>query len=381
LQLKEVFPATKKEVYFNSGVMGLVPESTIKVIENYTRDLVTGFRGEKVDMTMWNEKKDNTKKVFASVIGASVEEVAMTPNATTGINTAMNMIPINKGDNIVTTNLEFPMGAVVCANQKKRGAETRYIKGKNGIVDTVDFEKHVDDNTKIIYVDHAGWFNGLLFDIKALADLAHSHGAYLVVDATQTMGVLDWKISNSGVDFAATSTYKWLMGGSWAMSIGFLYAKRKNIEELSPMYVSGGSLEKTGEEDKGSYVDYVYKPRYSTRAMEIYRTADVSKIAVENSMGVLLEHGMAEIEAYVKKIDTKLIDGLLERGYELQTPLEEERRIFLNVKVPDPGETVKKLEAEGVAVSGRVGGVRISPHFYNTVDDVERFFNAWDKIC
>jgi len=98
-------------------------------------------------------------------------------------------------------------------------------------------------------------------------------------------------------------------------------------------------------------------------------------------MGVLLEHGMAEIEAYVKKIDTKLIDGLLERGYELQTPLEEERRIFLNVKVPDPGETVKKLEAEGVAVSGRVGGVRISPHFYNTVDDVERFFNAWDKIC
>ena len=381
MQLKEVFPATKKGVYFNSGVMGLLPESTIKVIEDYSRDLIAGFRGEKVDMTEWDKKRDNTKKVFSAVIGAPEDEVAMVPNATTGINTAMNMIPISKGDNIVTTTLEFPMGAIVCANQKNRGAETRYIKGNNGIVDTADFEKHVDDNTKVIYVDHAGWFNGLLFDIPALAELAHDHGAYFVVDATQTMGVLDWKISDSGVDFAATSTYKWLMGGSWAMSIGFLYANKKNIEELSPTYVSGGSLEKTGEKDMGSYVDYQYKPRHSTRAMEIYRMADVSKIAVENSMGVLLEHGMTEIESYVKKIDTKLIDGLLERGYELQTPLEEDRRIYLNVKVPDVGETVKKLGAEGVEVSGRVGGVRISPHFYNTVDDVEQFFNAWDKIC
>lgn len=381
MQLKELFPATKKEVYLNTGVMGLLPESTIKVIEDYTRDLVASFKGEKVDLSIWNKRKENTKKVISSVIGATEEEIILTPNATTGLNTAMNMIPIKKGDNIVTTTLEFPMGAVVCANQKNRGADTRYIKGRNGIVDTVDFVKHVDDNTKIIYIDHAGWFNGLLFDIKALAELAHNHGAYLVVDATQTMGVLDWKINESGVDFAATSTYKWLMGGSWAMSIGFLYANMKNIEELTPSYVSGGSLEKTGENDKGSYVDYQYKPRHGARAIEVYRMADVSNIAVENSMRVLLDHGMAQIEDYVKKIDTKLIDGLLERGYELQTPLEEDRRIFLNVKTPDPGDTVKKLEAEGVAVSARVGGVRISPHFYNTIDDVEQFFDAWDKIC
>ena len=381
MKLKDVFPATKREVYFNSGVMGLLPESTIKIFEDFNRDLVSGFRGETVDMEEWNKRLGNVKNRFAQVIGATEEEVAMMPNATTGINTAMNMIPIEKGDNIVTTNLEFPMGAVVVSGQKRRGAEARYIKGSKGIVETADFEKHVDDDTKVIYVDHAGWFNGLLFDIPALAELAHDHGAYLVVDATQTMGVLDWKINESGVDFAATSTYKWMMGGSWATCMGFMYANKKNIDELEPMYLSGGGLEKTGEEDKGSYVDYLYKPRHSTRAIEIYRMADPAKIAVENSMGVLLDHGMAEIETYVKKLDTRLVDGLLERGYELQTPLEEDRRIYLNVVTPDPGDTVKKLEAEGVAVSGRVGGVRITPHFYNTIEEVEQFFDAWDKIC
>jgi selenocysteine lyase/cysteine desulfurase len=381
LKLLDVFPATNREVYFNSGVMGLLPESTIKVIEDFNRDLVTGFKGEKVEMEEWNKRLGNVKERFAAVIGSTVDEVAMTPNATAGINTAMNMIPIEKGDNIVTTNLEFPMGAVVVGAQKRKGAEARYIKGKKGVVETSDFEKHVDDDTKVIYVDHAGWFNGLLFDIKALADLAHDHGAYLVVDATQTMGVLDWKIKETGVDFAATSTYKWLMGGSWAMSMGFLYANKKHVDTLEPLYLSGGGLEKTGEDDHGSYVDYLYKSRHSTRAMEIYRMADVSKIAVEHSMGVLLDHGMAEIESYVKKLDTRLIDGLLERGYELQTPLEENRRIFLNVVTPDPGDTVKKLASEGIVVSGRVGGVRISPHFYNTIEEVDHFFKAWDKIC
>ena len=98
-------------------------------------------------------------------------------------------------------------------------------------------------------------------------------------------------------------------------------------------------------------------------------------------MGVLLDHGMENIEKHVKKLDTLLINGLIKRGFKIQTPMEEHRRIFLNVIMPDPKKAVEKLQTEGVVVSAREGGVRITPHFYNTEEEVERFFNIWDKVA
>jgi selenocysteine lyase/cysteine desulfurase len=88
---------------------------------------------------------------------------------------------------------------------------------------------------------------------------------------------------------------------------------------------------------------------------------------------MLLDHGMDRIESYVKALGTRLIDGLLEEGYELQTLVDEGRRIYVNFKVPGFKEVGKKLADSGVSVSPRVGGLRLSPHFYNTMDEVDVF--------
>lgn len=382
---EETFPITEKMLYFNTAVMGCLPSSTIDVIEEYTGDLAAFLRGD----TGWDgtlqaleDRKPESKKVFAKVIGASEDEVACVPNATAGINTIMNMLPVGRGDNIVTTDLAFPMGAVVVENQRRRGAETRFIKSREGIVDTADFEKAVDDDTAIVYLDHAGWFNGLLFDLKAISDIAHEHGARLVVDATQSIGAVNWNVDRSGVDAAATSTYKWLMGGVWPLSTGFMYVNRELVDAHPPAYVSGASMEKMqiGDSEEG-YTRYEFTPQRGIKRLEVFRGTDVSYVAVEHSMKILLKLGLNKVEARIKKLDTMLVDGLIESGFQLQTPEEEDSRIFLNVKNEDPEGIVKRLAEHKIVVSPRVGGIRISPHFYNREDEVDTFLEKLKEVA
>jgi len=385
MDMEEEFPLTKNLLYFNTAVMGCLPASTIKAIEEYAGGLAAFLRGD----TGWDgtlggleDRKPGSKKVFAEVIGASEDEVACVPNCTTGMNTIVNMLPVKRGDNVVTTDLAFPMGAVVVDSQRRRGAETRFIKGRKGIVETDDFEKTVDDDTAIVYIDHAGWFNGLLFDLKAISEIAHDHGAYLVVDATQSFGTLEWDIDRSGVDAAATSTYKWLMGGIWSISTGFMYVNKELIDKYPPAYVSGSTMEKNQISDSPEgYTQYEFKPRTGIRRFEIFRGPDISYAAVENSMKVLLKLGLAKVEKRIKKLDTLLVDGLLESGFELQTPVEEDRRIFVNVKHENPGDIVKELAKDGIIVSSRIGGVRISPHYYNKEEEVETFLERFRKAA
>jgi len=386
LKLKDDFPLTRQLIYFDNSVMGLMPESTLKVIDGYISTLTHHMRGkEKYRIFMggfpgYENARNRSKEAFAKVIGAETEEVACVSNATTGVNTIFNMIPLEKGDNIVATDLLYPMGAAAVHNQHRRGAESRFIKGHGGIVETSDFEKAVDDNTKIVYVDHAGWFNGILFDLPALAEIAHSHGAYLVVDATQSFGALDWQIDKTGVDFSATSTFKWLLGGIWSISSGFMYVNSEHVDSFQPAYAGDMTWEKAQIADSPEgYSQYNFKPQNGSHRFEVFRGTDLSYLAALNSMDVLLDHGMANIEAQIKKLDSKMVDGLLEMGYKLQTPIEEERRSFVNVVVPDPAGTSKKLREEGISVSSRWGGLRVAPNFYNTEAEVDIFLEKLDK--
>jgi selenocysteine lyase/cysteine desulfurase len=384
MELKDEFPLTKRLIWFNTAATGVCPTSTIATIEAYTRDVLSRLQGEEgsiISPEKWAEKRLNSKRLFAKIIDTTEEEVAFVPNASVGVNTAFGMVPLEKGDNVVTTDLSFPMGAVVVNKQRERGAEPRFIKNDGGTVDTSDFEEVVDDKTKIVYVDQAAWFNGFLHDLKAISEIAHEHGAYLIVDATQSAGSIVWDAKGWGVDFLAASTYKWMMGGPSQLRAGFLYIDEEHIDTLNPTYAGGQTLkpERSAYNLEDGFDLYDFEPRQGIKRLEVFPHSMNSYIAVENSLRVLLDHRLNNIERHVKGIGTKLIDGLLSEGYELQTPVEEERRIYLNFKVPNFKEVGKKLADMGVSVSTRVGGLRLSPHFYNSKDEVDVFLEKLKK--
>jgi len=380
LKLREEYPLTRDLIWFNTAANGACPASTIATIEEYMRDAVRSLREGGSGSENWGEKRLNSKRLFAEIIGASEGEVAFVPNASVGVNTAFGMVPLGKGDNVVTTDLCFPMGAVVINKQRERGAEPRFIRNEGGTVDPSAFEEAVDDNTKIVYVDQAAWFNGFLYDLKAISGIAHDHGALFIVDATQSAGVLNWDAKGWGVDFIAASTYKWMMGGPYHLRAGFLYVDEEHIDLCAPY---AGDQTQRPERSLYNIEDgfdlYDYEPRDGLERIEIFPQSTNSYVAVENSLRLLLDYGMDKVEGYVKGIGTRLVDGLTERGYELQTPVEEDRRIYLNFKVPGFKEVGKKLADLGVSVSPRVGGLRVSPHLYNTMEEAETFLEKVDE--
>ena len=378
MKLKDDFPLTRDRIWFNTAATGACPSSTLAVMEEYMADIMSRLRGvggSVMPSEKWAEKRLNSKRLFAKIIGASEGEVAFVPNASVGVNTAFGMVPLEKGDNVVTTDLCFPMGAVVVNKQRERGAEPRFIRNEGGTVDSSAFEEAVDDKTKIVYVDQAAWFNGFLHDLKTISGIAHDHGAYLIVDATQSAGSIVWDAKGWGVDFLATSTYKWMMGGPYQLRAGFLFIDGEHIDALSAPYAGDQTLkpEQSMYNQEDGFDLYDYEPREGIERLEVFPHSMNSYVAVENSLRVLLDHGLDRIEAHVKGIGTKLIDGLLEEGYELQTPVEEDRRIYVNFKVPGFKEVEKKLADSGVSVSPRVGGLRLSPHFYNNKGEADVF--------
>ena len=385
LKLKDEWPLLKGKIHFDTATTGAMPASTIKVIGEYVETVQSMFRGELPWQSGTGEyanRRLNAKKLFAEIIGGREEEIAFIPNATAGINTAMNMIPMKRGSNIVCTNLSFPMGATIVNKQRDRGAKPKWIKNKKGTVTLEQFEKAVSDKTAAVVVDQPSWFNGYLHNLKGLAEICHEHGAKLVVDGTQCIGSLAWEADAWGVDFAATSTYKWLMGGHYGQSAGFLFVSKPNIDATQPVYVGERTLEPVlGERNTfDEFTLYDFKPRKGLERIEVFARQEISYVAVENSMKVLLTHGKKAVEKQVRDVDNILIEELTKKHFKLQTPKEEERRIYVNVKVPDFKTVGEKLMARNIHVAPRIGGLRISPHFYNTEEEAVALVKALREV-
>lgn len=197
----------------------------------------------------------------------------------------------------------------------------------------------------------------------------------MVVDAVQSAGALRLNADANKIDFLAVSTYKWLLGGPYSQTVGFLYINKEHIDSFQPVFVGNQTITESQLQTNiyERFDLYDFKYRKGIRRFQIYPRYEMAYVAVGNSMKVLLREGLENIERKIKKLGTILIEGLVDSGFELQTPVDEERRLFVNVKVKNNRDLEAELYKRRIAVSARVGGLRISPHFYNSEEEIETF--------
>ncbi|MEM2338142.1 MAG: aminotransferase class V-fold PLP-dependent enzyme [Candidatus Bathyarchaeia archaeon] len=181
------------------------------------------------------EAFDFGKSLFARLVNAKPEEVALVENTSVGLNIAANALLCPSGSKVVTTDLEYP--SVVYPWLKKSPiVKVHYIRNRRGKVLLEDFEKAVGNSTVAVVVSHVKYVNGFRNNLKALSEIAHSHGAVLIVDAIQSAGVIPIDVKRDDVDFLATACYKWLLGPSGA---AYLYVRKELIEKLKPPMLGG----------------------------------------------------------------------------------------------------------------------------------------------
>lgn len=369
-KIRELFPVTRNKVFLNHAAQSPLPKPVADVIHKCVND----FSNLGDTTIAWN---NGGKPLFARLIGAEPEEVALVENTSMGLNIAANTLQYPRGSKIVTTDLEYP-SVVYPWLRKSLSVKVEYVKNVGGKILLEDVERAVDDKTVVVAVSHVEYANGFRNDLRALSEIAHEHGAYLVVDAIQSVGALKVDVKRDGVDFLATACYKWLLSPS---GCGYLYVRKALIEEFEPPLVGWASV-KQEIFDTVNFWDIWHLDLPSTASrFEVGSPSFISYIGAAEAMKMLLEFGIENIEKRIMALTDRLIEAVKALGLELQTPEERQNRSgIVNFKIDKPAEVVQRLRQNGIVVSARANGIRVSPHFYNTEEEIDKLIKEVKKI-
>ena len=361
-KIREEFPITRTKVFMNHASQSPLPKPVADVVRRYVDD----FSNDITSSIEWN---DGGKPFIAKMIGAKPEEIAFVENTSMGLNIAANVLYYPRGSKIVTTDLEYP-SVVYPWLRRKLGVKVDYVKNIDGKILLEDVEKTVDDTTVAVVVSHVEYVNGFRNNLRALSEIAHDHGAYLIVDAIQSAGAIPIDVKRDNVDFLATACYKWLLSPPGA---GYLYVKESLIETFEPPFVGWASVKQEVFETIDFWDIWNLKLSKTASRFEVGSPSFISLVGATEALKMLLNIGIENIKTRIIKLTDYLIEAVKNLGLKLQTPEEKEYRSgIVNFKIDRAQEITEKLRKKGIIVSARSHGIRVSPHFYNVEEEIDK---------
>lgn len=361
-KIREQFPITKNKVFLNHAAQSPLPKPVADAVRRFADDF-SNFGTTSIE---WN---DGGKPFFAKLIQAKPKEIAFIENTSMGLNIAANVLHYPPGSKIVTTDLEYP-SVVYPFLRKSLGVKVHYVKNVNGKILLDDVKKAVDDKTVAVTISHVEYVNGFRHDLQALSQIAHEHGAYLIVDAIQSAGAMQIDVKKDDIDFLMTACYKWLLSPPGS---GYLYVKKELIEQFEPPFVGWASVKQEIFETIDFWDIWNLKLSETASRFEVGSPSVISLVGATEALKMLLSLGIQNIKKRILKLTDHLIEAINKLGLKLQTPTEPQYRSgIVNFKINNPQEVAEKLKNKGIIVSARAHGIRVSPHFYNTEAEIDK---------
>ena len=338
---------------------------------------------------------ESARAKVAAFIGCDTDEVALVQNTTHGLGIIANAIPLEKGDNVLVCDLEY-QASTVCWKPRigKIGAELREVKSVNGTVTVADFAAVMDEHTEAIMLASVQEINGYRADVKAIAELAHAHNCYIAIDGVQEVGAMQVDVHAMDVDFYCAGAKKWIGN---PFGTGFLYIRRDVAKKLDPMYYGYFSMKYPSKFK--DYVSYLEDPARhpfdddgiinDATKFEIMGFANyLGALGLREALQVQLDIGQEKIEKHIKGLNKHLVKRLADIGIRVCSPTDEAHMSSIasfNFGFPDGNierekRLVTYLQERKILVSLRsstgTGGIRISMHYYNTPEQIDRLVDG-----
>jgi selenocysteine lyase/cysteine desulfurase len=345
-------------------------ERTRAAAEEY----LASWRRDGMDWERWMAEVEAARAAFAALIGASPEEVALATSVSAATaSLASAMVPAGRRRRVLTTAAEFPSVGQVWMAAARYGLELDRVPLAGDEVDEEGWEERLDERTLLVSASHAYYQNGALLDLATVAERAHRAGAWLYVDAYQTLGVVPLDVRALGVDFLAAGALKYLLG---IPGIAFLYVRRELIAGLAPA-VTGWFGRRDPFAFRADLLDWAdTAARFDTGTPPV-AAAYVARAGME----VIREVGPERIRPWTLVLSQRLLEGGAERGLAAHGPRDPRRKTpstaFL---VEDSAAVEAALRQRGVLASARGPAIRLAPHFYNTPEDVDRALEALVRV-
>lgn len=366
------FPITKTATFLShaavSPLNGRAAEAVRQHLEQVQYLSFMSLFGDIV--TLFQE----TKQHIAKLINArSVEEIVLMPNTATGINTAVTSLPLQSGDNVLVLEGDYPANIYPWMNLAYHGVLTKMVPQREGGLDLNVLEQRIDNRTRVIALSTVMFATGFRNDIAAVGKLCKERGIFFVVDGIQSLGAFPMDVQACNIDFLAAGSQKWLLS---APGSGFLYCRQEMIDQIKPgAYVGASSVV-----DAQNYLDYNLTHPQNASRFDIGTPNILGIVALNATLKLLAEVGIDRISTRITQLIDALIVHMNERGYELSASTDPSHRSGIVVaKIPDAHRIAETLQKEGIVVTERGGGLRIAPHFYNTLEEIELAAKAIDR--
>jgi selenocysteine lyase/cysteine desulfurase len=323
--------------------------------------------------------KDDVKARFAALINARPSEISFIQSTMMGENLVVSGLGLpSSGGNVVTDALHFDGSMYLYGSLKARGLDVRTVRPRDWRIDIRDMESVVDKNTKLIALSLVSYYNGFQHDLKAVCDLAHAHGAHVYADIIQAAGAVPIDVRASGVDFAACSSFKWLMGD---FGLGFMYVREDLLDRVIRRTQYG--YEQTDDvvahllpADPPSSEPYTWTVLQGAGAHFQVGTSSYSALgALRQSLQHIQEVGVANIQAHRQPLIDRLQREMPRLGFESLTPPGTTSPI-VSFAMKDRAGVAAKLRKANVTVGDSLNRLRVSPSVFNDQRDVDRLLAA-----
>lgn len=319
---------------------------------------------------------EEARTLFARLIGASPEAVAIVPAVSYGVAVAAANLEVAPGRRILTLAEQFPSNVYAWRElAAERGADLVAVGRPEDDDWTGAVLSAIDERTALAALPHNRWTDGGLIDLARVGAALRAVGAALVLDLTQSLGALPFDVSEVRPDYVVCATYKWLLG---PYSLGFLY--------VAPEHHDGRPLEhgwiaRENSQDFAGLVDYRDGFQPGARRFDVGERSNFVLLPMTlAAMRRVLDWGVPEIQATLRA----MTEGIAARAARLgldAMPSDRRAGHFLGLRFPDgvPDGLLDRLAAEQIYVSVRGDSMRVTPHLYNTSADIDRLFDALER--
>jgi selenocysteine lyase/cysteine desulfurase len=360
------FPWAGETVYLNNASIGPLPERTRLALEAFNQRRATPFRLPDRDLF---GTLTESRRLIAGLVSATPEEIALTVNTSFGLGVAARALPLRPGNVVLVSDREFPANVYPWLRLRETGVEVELVPTTAaGWPDEARILRRLEDpRVRALAVSLVQFSNGYRVDLAALSAATRRTGAYLVVDAIQAVGQVPVDLRRTPVDVLACGGQKWLLS-PWGS--GFVYVRRELIPELSPAVTGWMAFE--GTDDLTRLTAYDDTLRTDARRFELITLPYQDFAGMNASLGLVLELGVERIQAHLQRLHEPVLAWAEHTGARLVSPLGEHGSGILCIAPDQVGEAFRRLKAARIICSLREGAIRLSPHGYNTVDEMER---------
>lgn len=354
-------------VFMNGAFAHPVPWATAQAMQGYVASRAGLFVNTQ-------EARDRAIQLFAQLAGADVDELAWVPSTTAAENMVVNALGLRSAGSVVTDALHFEGSLYLYQELAAQGRSVTIVPQQDGEIPLEALEKAIAPGATLVAVSFVSAFNGFEHDLRKVCEIAHAKGALVYADLIQGAGATPIDLHDTGVDFAACASYKWLMGDFGA---GFLYVRRDRQKALQALQQSYRQLQSYATHqfpfDAPGSQALSYRKRTGAGALfELGTLGNSAAVALSHSLAYLLDIGIDRIEAHRQPLLAALQQELPRHGFIPLTPRRSRSALVAFAYEGAGPRFAQPLQDAGLHVQLYANRIRISPTILNDMPDVER---------